>query len=60
MSCETATIWMQICGERKAFQTAAFCGRLLHLQSSKGTFLCVIEVVPTVGYGSRHGHFSGM
>ena len=54
MRCETATIWLQICGERKAFQTAAFCGRSLCLQSSKDTLLCVIEVVPTVGYGSRH------
>ena len=27
------------------------CGWLLCLQSSKGTSLCVIEVVPTVGYG---------
>ena len=59
MRCETATIWLQICGERKAFQTAASCGRSLCLQSSKGTLLCVIEVVPTVGYGSRHEIFAG-
>ena len=59
MRCETATIWILICSERKAFQTAAFCGRSLRLQSSKGTLLCVIEVVPTVGYGSRHEIFAG-
>ena len=59
MRCETATIWLQICGERKAFQTAAFCGRSLCLQSSKDTLLCVIEVVPTVGYGRGHGIFAG-
>ena len=44
---------------RGAFQTAASCGRLLRLQSSKGTSLCVIEVIPTVGYGSRHEIFAG-
>ena len=59
MRCETATIWLQICGERKAFQTAASCGRSFCLQSSKGTLLCVIEVAPTVGYGSRHEIFAG-
>ena len=59
MRCETTTIWIQVCGERKAFQTAAFCGRSLHFQSSKGISLCVIEVVPTVGYGSRHEIFAG-
>ena len=59
MRCETATIWILICSERKAFQTAAFCRRSLRLQSSKGTLLCVIEVVPTVGYGSRHEIFAG-
>ena len=59
MRCETTTIWLQICGERKAFQTAASCGRSLCLQSSKGNLLCVIEVVPTVGYGSRHEIFAG-
>ena len=59
MRCETATIWLEICGERKAFQTAASCGRSLCLQSSKGTLLCVIEVVSTVGYGSRYEIFAG-
>ena len=59
MRCEIATIWIQICGERKAFQTAASCGRSLCLQISKGTLLFVIEVVPTVGYGSRHEIFAG-
>ena len=54
MRCETATIWIQICCERKAFQTAASSGRSLPLQNSKDTFLCVIEVVPPVRYGSRH------
>ena len=29
------------------------------MQSSKGTSICVIEVVPTVGYGSRHEFFAG-
>ena len=64
MRCETATIWILICSERKAFQTAAFCGQSLRLQSSKGTLLCVIEVVPTVGYvagmKSSQGAYSGM
>lgn len=48
-----------MCGERKAFQTAASCGQSLRLQSSKGTILFVIEVVPTVRYGSRHEIFAG-
>ena len=38
---------------------AASCGRSLCLQNSKGTLLCVIEVVPTVRYGSRHEIFAG-
>ena len=59
MRCETANIWIQICSERKAFQTAASSGHSLCLQSSKGTLLCIIEVVPTVGYGSRHEIFAG-
>ena len=59
MRCETTTIWLQICGERKAFQIAASCGQSLCLQSSKGTSLCAIEVVPTVRYGSRHEIFAG-
>ena len=59
MRCETTTIWLQICGERKAFQTAASCGRSLCLQSSKDTLLCIIEVVPTVEYGSGHEIFAG-
>ena len=59
MRCETATTWLQICGERKAFQTAASCGRSLCLKSSKATLLCVIVVVPTAGYGSRYEIFAG-
>ena len=64
MRCETATIWIQICSKRKAFQTVAFCGRLLRLQSSKGTLLCVIEVFlllgMVAGMKSSQGAYSGM
>ena len=60
MRCETATIWIQICGERKAFQTVAFCGRSLGLQSSKGTLLCVILLGMVVGVKSSQGAYSGM
>ena len=42
----------------EGFPNCGLCGRSLCLQSSKDTLLCVIEVVPTVGYGSGHGIFT--
>ena len=53
MRCETANIWALISGKGN-FPNFRFLWAIALLAKLIGTGLCVIEVVPIVGYGNRH------